>query len=1690
MACFCVACGPIGTEDTGPAFIVAEPAALSFGADDDALILTLKNTGGKSITFSLQSSAQSNGVTWLEVSPAAGNVEPGGLQSLLVQVINRNNLPYGTYEGSIQIDAPGLVLDPVPVSMVVGKPILQVEPGDEIDFGTDKMTQTVTIRNAGEGQLTFSLHLPEEWMTTEVDLTQSIGAGEPQTITLAVDRTLAPWYGSGNGDLVVTSNGAQDGPQGDSVTVSILLSVDPSCLEDADCQKPGYFCGWMDGSGQCVLQEQTGSSCTAPAECASGFCVEGTCCQSACDQSCYACNQSGLEGKCAVLPDGSACDDGSSCTANETCMAGACGGTADCTALDNPCAEAVCDEAVGECVEVMPEDKCIIEDDCIAELTGHETVPCLQCLPGKSPDDWSVAEGKCYIEETCLGLGEPTGEVCRVCDPSMPFQGSPAPDGETCTDDEDDCTEDACVNGLCEHLPSSGNTCNDFDPCTQDDVCDVGSCSGQKYDCDDLLECTEDQCNGDGTCTFTTIAETCLIEDTCYEAGTLSPNGCQQCDPALSQNQWSPVADKSPCDDGNGCTLEDKCLSGFCVGEVKDCDDGLDCTEDLCSPGTGECGYAVLSGHCLIGEDCFNADDELLGSAGCSVCTPDEAKMSWTAISEGQSCDDGVFCTQDDICGAGMCSGTTYTCDDKLDCTEDECNGDGTCTHVTGETFCVVDGICYPAETPGPGGCTICSPGIANDGWTFLDDATPCDDGDMCTLEDQCQQGICQTVPKDCTDGLDCTKDICDSGSGDCAYAVVAETCLVDGACRASGDVAPGSHGCALCKPEVSTNTWTALGDNEPCDDGQFCTVGDNCSAGICQTEPRSCPDNACNKGVCDEVSEECAWVVKDDGILCNDDDVCTVSDICLSGLCEGEPKDCSDFGSDPCVTGVCNPDSEPLAGACVPVPKEDGEPCQLPGAQASCFKQACIFDKCLEGAANCNGKLTDGCEVQLAIDPENCGECEKLCEFDNATAMCAGSNCYIMECLAGFSDCDKVPESGCETNAEVDPNHCGGCSMPCHDGEFYKNASVECLAGECNFVACMDGFADEDKDCEPGGSCFTGCEECSPLADGTIEIPDDGADNDCVDGDSYNSQYRGFYVDAGFPFGALCPAPGVGDRNCPFEDIAWALLEAQVNQDWSDPAEVKREIYVASGVYEEVGTVIDLFKPLMVLGGYQRTAEGPWTRNDDGVGSELIAGQGAAVIGASLDDWAVLDGFKVTPLIQWSGKLMVSRVSSDEEAPLSIEALSDNGPLVLRHSSVTGGITLNYNDGSLFRYNKIGGDVYSDVCCHSNEVWTFVGNEIAGNLQVDGNRYYNSGKGQMDNGSLFVLEDNVIGGNVHCRQFVIVNSYNNNAESPIIRNSSKWTLTNNTIVGSVALTMDFQCHVYIVPRCPYSPGELSNSSQWILIGNTIYGNVVSRTGYEESYNAYSAWQGMRDTRDTSKWRLEGNSILGKIQLLVDPREKNTPWSSWPTWTLRTNILSGDTSTQFLAANGASLYKARVDFVNNTFVRNGQSAQPAVKFGSGTKAAFINNAFVSLAAEPAQPVTAIQEVAADGDVTVLRNNSFIGFDAPDHIMLMNEGSNPLNNAAMLNMLSDLPECGRGENFEVAQLEEAGFVSVDPDSDDFLQLTSESNLVDGGLALPSLCGDVEYTPPDTDPAGLPVPCSDEFAVGAWQYCPEQ
>ena len=74
-----------------------------------------------------------------------------------------------------------------------------------------------------------------------------------------------------------------------------------------------------------------------------------------------------------------------------------------------------------------------------------------------------------------------------------------------------------------------------------------------------------------------------------------------------------------------------------------------------------------------------------------------------------------------------------------------------------------------------------------------------------------------------------------------------------------------------------------------------------------------------------------------------------------------------------------------------------------------------------------------DGCEVNVAADPNNCGVCGNPCSaLQHASAACANGACVIGSCTSGYGNCDKVDANGCEAQLASDLQNCGACDYVC----------------------------------------------------------------------------------------------------------------------------------------------------------------------------------------------------------------------------------------------------------------------------------------------------------------------------------------------------------------------------------------------------------------------------------------------------------------------------------------------------------------------------------------------------------------------------------------------------------------------------------------------------------------------------------
>ncbi len=585
--------------------------------------------------------------------------------------------------------------------------------------------------------------------------------------------------------------------------------------------------------------------------------------------------------------------------------------------------------------------------------------------------------------------------------------------------------------------PAEVATCDDGDPCTTD-ACEIGvGCVNTVHDgaCEDGDACTSGEMCVAGECVAGTV-------ETCADDG----NNCtvEQCDPQLGCVRTN-LANRSRCEDGNPCTVDDLCMEGHCAsGAAVSCDDHNPCTTDSCGPDgacinaptTGTAGSCDDGNACTVGDYC-NAGSCVAGVGPvcaddgnpCTVesCEPGVGCVSSTRP-DTSSCEDGNACTQGDQCMGGVCRpGTAASCDDQNPCTNDGCDAQLGC---------------YNAPRAGA-----------------------CDDGTACSSASMCQDGQCRgTVLVDCNDDNPCTTDSCDPVQG--------------------------------CKN-------VAVGNGGSCDDGDACTTGESCQGGACiASELTQCDDdNPCTTSAC-LPGEGCVQVPRTGS--CEDGDRCTGPDTCQSGVCVGGAAlSCND--NNPCTTDSCSASGgcrnlATSGGAC-----DDDDVCTGAGvcALGVCAKgprlscddgNPCTADQC-DPVQGCVQTPTSG----TCDDGDACtgvGQCSLgMCQRGQGIICDDGDECTADTCKAGIG-CTTLPRSdfpcsdgdACTINDTCRNGACvAGATLDCDDGN-------PCTADSCGAEGCINraisGGCNDGNACTIGDTCAAGV--CQP-----------GAPKSCADADA-----------------------------------------------------------------------------------------------------------------------------------------------------------------------------------------------------------------------------------------------------------------------------------------------------------------------------------------------------------------------------------------------------------------------------------------------------------------------------------------------------------------------------------------------------------------------------------------------------------
>ncbi len=399
-------------------------------------------------------------------------------------------------------------------------------------------------------------------------------------------------------------------------------------------------------------------------------------------------------------------------------------------------------------------------------------------------------------------------------------------------------------------------------------------------------------------------------------------------------------------------------------------------------------------------------------------------------------CDDENPCT-DDTCVQGKCVNTNNTapCDDGQACSENDVCSDGVCS-----------GTAVGCDDGNPCTNDSCDD---SEGCVYIPNSAPCDDDNACTIGDVCSNGSC--VGGDaltCDDGNECTDDSCDPASG-CVYS-------------------PNSN---------------------ECDDGQACSSNDHCSNGVCVGDSSvDCDDNnPCTEDSCDD---SLGCVHSFNIAPCDDENACTENDACDQGSCHGTALNCDD-GND-CTTDSCD-----VANGCQHEnntdPCDDGDDCTV--------GDTCADGACQAGAArDCDDH--EDCTDDSCVQGLGCVHANNTASCDDGNACTDGDHCQAGQCVSGEAAFDCDDGDPC-TDDTCDPVN--GCShtyntSPCDDGDSCTTGDT-CSNGVCSGLpkdADSDGYIDENCG---GDDCN---DDVAAINPGAFEGPagdpvcSDGVDNNC----------------------------------------------------------------------------------------------------------------------------------------------------------------------------------------------------------------------------------------------------------------------------------------------------------------------------------------------------------------------------------------------------------------------------------------------------------------------------------------------------------------------------------------------------------------------------------------------------------------
>jgi hypothetical protein len=223
-----------------PPQISVNPTSLTFsgkegGSNPSSQSIRIKNSGGGSLDYSITDDAN-----WLSVNPTSGS-STGGENTHTISV-NTGGLSNGTYSGTITISSSGASnsSQTVKVALTISEkppPVISVTP-TSLTFSSkvgasDPSSQSIKIRNSGEGTLNYSITDNANWLSVSPTSGSSTGGENSHTVSVSISGLNE---GTHTGTITITDSNASNSPQTVSVTLTLTkdqppqISVTPASL--------------------------------------------------------------------------------------------------------------------------------------------------------------------------------------------------------------------------------------------------------------------------------------------------------------------------------------------------------------------------------------------------------------------------------------------------------------------------------------------------------------------------------------------------------------------------------------------------------------------------------------------------------------------------------------------------------------------------------------------------------------------------------------------------------------------------------------------------------------------------------------------------------------------------------------------------------------------------------------------------------------------------------------------------------------------------------------------------------------------------------------------------------------------------------------------------------------------------------------------------------------------------------------------------------------------------------------------------------------------------------------------------------------------------------------------------------------------------------------------------------------------